>query len=590
MSTLIRGVGRTILFLALGATGARLWAQPPLTTIRDTVYRADGRPFNGLVLIQWKTFQATNNANIGAQGTTVQVVNGNLYVRLTPTTTANNAYYLVRYNSDGQFQFSEVWSVPSSSAALRLRDIRATLLPGGILTGGGNGGVVIGETSGGIPGFGDSETPSGTINGTNPTFTLATAPSPPASLALFRNGLLQLAGNDYTLNDATITFNSWAIPQVDDILDAFYRTPATSGTSNTHTLLSTTHTDTTPTAPTRGGLIVGQGVTPTWSQLLLGPSGRCLTSNGVDVAWNPCLHTGFQNGSVPFIDSLNNLTQSPNTLTYQNLNRRFSIGNNSPDATLNVFDSVNNGITRLWVKGGAAQGAEPLQKWFSSAGSQVAFVNADGGISVKRLLTRSSTTSAAVSDSGTPSDPPPNPDFLANGDSWYNNNAHARKTYEASQIHGTPQIICSSVGATTNTVAFAELGTCRIPSGYLFAGDRLQVEANFLHVGDTSPAEIDIVAGQSPLPVTTLTGRTVPAGDAVFAVTMNIGFGTDFASFLVQSFGAVSGSAFTVSQVPFTPGGMFGPIRFRSRLLTAGTDSMRLINFSVRRIPQQANP
>ncbi len=590
MSTLIRGVSRIILFLALGATGARLWAQPPLTTIRDTVYRADGRPFNGLLLIQWKTFQASNNANIGTQGTTVQVVNGNLYVRLTPTTTANNAYYLVRYNSDGQFQFSEVWSVPSSSASLRLRDIRATLLPGGILAGGGNGGVVIGETSGGVPGFGDSETPSGAINGTNPTFSLSTPPSPPASLALFRNGLLQLAGNDYTLDGATITFNSWAIPQVDDILDAFYRTPATSGTSNTHTLLSTTHTDTTPTPPARGGLIVGQGTSPTWAQLLLGPTGRCLTSNGVDVAWNPCLYTGFQNGSVPFVDSLNNLTHSPNTLTYQNLNRRFSIGNNTPDATLNVFDSVTNGITRLWVKGGASQGSEPLQKWFSSAGAQVALVNADGGISVKRLLTRSSATSAAVSDSGTPSDPPATPAFLANGDSWYNNASHARKTYEASQTHGTLQTVCSSAGATTTTAVFSDLGTCAVPSGYLFAGDRLQIEANFLHVGTTSAGEVDILVGQSPQAVTTLTGRLVPAGDDVFVLTVNLGFGTDFASFLVQAFGAASGPSYTVSQIPFSPGGTFGPIRFRSRLLNAATDSMRLINFSVRRIPQQSNP
>ena len=133
MSTFVRGLGRLFLILALGATGARLWAQPPLTTIRDTVFRADGKPYNGLVLIEWKTFQASNNANIGAQGYTLNVVNGNLVVRLTPTTTANNAYYLVRYNSDGQFQFSEIWSVPPSSAALRLRDIRATLLPGGIL-------------------------------------------------------------------------------------------------------------------------------------------------------------------------------------------------------------------------------------------------------------------------------------------------------------------------------------------------------------------------------------------------------------------------------------------------------------------------
>jgi len=53
----------------------------------------------------------------------------------------------------------------------------------------------------------DGETPSGAMNGSNVTFTLAHTPSPGSSLQLFLNGLRLSAGagNDYTLSGATIT-------------------------------------------------------------------------------------------------------------------------------------------------------------------------------------------------------------------------------------------------------------------------------------------------------------------------------------------------------------------------------------------------
>ncbi len=584
MSTLIRGLGRLVLFLALGAPAVQLWAQPPLTTIRDTVYRADGQPFNGIVLIEWKTFQASNNANIGTQGTTVRVVNGNLFVRLTPTTSAYNAYYLVRYNSDGQFQFSEIWSVPSSSAALRLRDIRATLLPGGILTGGGSGGVVVGETSGGaIPGFGDAEVPAGAINGSNDTFVLANAPSPAASLALFRNGLLQTAGNDYTLSGATITFNAWAIPQLDDTLEAFYRTPATGGNSN-HSLLSTIHSDTTPTSPTRGGLIVGSGAgTPTWTQLPLGQAGRCLTSNGSDAIWSPCLYTGLTPGSVPFVDSNGSLSQNSTTLAYNNLSRRFSIGNNTPRSTLNVYDASANGTTELTVRAGIGQGSVPMQTWISNAGQSLAFVNADGGFNVRRILTNSTSIRPGFSDAGTATDPASG--FLADGDTWFNTGTRVRKTFEGGQTHSSVQVVCSNSGSITSTTAFAELGTCTIPSGYLFTGDRLQIEATFMHTGGTSASEIDVLAGS-----VTLAGRAIPAGDDVYTLNLSIGLGTDMAAWSAQTVGVASGTNMSLGQTAFTSGAAFGPLRLRARILTAGADAMRLINFTVRRLPQQVNP
>lgn len=69
--------------------------------------------------------------------------------------------------------------------------------------------------------FADNETPSGTVNGTNPAFGLAHTPNPAGSLNLYVNGVLQLFGTDFTLATATITFSS--APSTGAILTAFYR-------------------------------------------------------------------------------------------------------------------------------------------------------------------------------------------------------------------------------------------------------------------------------------------------------------------------------------------------------------------------------
>lgn len=75
-----------------------------------------------------------------------------------------------------------------------------------------------------VPNFADNETPSGTIDGSNLVFTLAHTPSPAASLDLFKNGGLMIAGGiDYTLATATITFTSAAKPLTGDSLICSYR-------------------------------------------------------------------------------------------------------------------------------------------------------------------------------------------------------------------------------------------------------------------------------------------------------------------------------------------------------------------------------
>lgn len=260
------------------------FAQTGLTTIQDTLYKADGTHFSGSLTIQWSTFDAVNIGTIVQQSKTVTVVNGNLLVQLAPNAgfAAPGNIYTVTYQSDGSQQFTETWTVPVSAVPLTVAEVRT-----GAMTSSGGGGSAgnstsipesaviglvadLGQRPSKGPGFGvgavavinqngqietvvgnvgdcvyvdgtagscggqtsqffDAEIPGGIVDGTNNSFTLVNPPSA-SSLALFRNGLYMLAGQDYTLNGSTLQFNvAYPPPQPGDTLVANYRIdPSTS--------------------------------------------------------------------------------------------------------------------------------------------------------------------------------------------------------------------------------------------------------------------------------------------------------------------------------------------------------------------------
>lgn len=267
-----------IISLGIVLLSMRAHCQPALTTIQDVLYKADGSPFQGFLTIQWKSFDAADTSKIGTQNVRLRVIHGLLYVRLVPTTNASpGTYYEVVYNSEGRNQFTETWAVPPTANTLRVRDVRASSTG----TGGGAApleiadipglpaelevrpvrgpgfapsraaiinsfGAIEGATGslsdcvrvdgssgpcGGAGGgtgasatFVDSDSPQGALNGTNAEFLLAQEPNPGSSLLLWRNGVLQKQGVDYSLNSRTATFLAGNVPQAGDILQASYRT------------------------------------------------------------------------------------------------------------------------------------------------------------------------------------------------------------------------------------------------------------------------------------------------------------------------------------------------------------------------------
>lgn len=297
--------------IAAVATGSAL-AQPALTTIQDVLYRADGTRFTGTMYIAYDSFQAGDTSSIATANLTVPVVNGSLRVRLVPTTSASaGAQYRVTYNAAGVNQFTETWAVPATSSTLRVRDVRigagtvvgpppvtspvqigdviglaneldvrpmrgttfglgraAVINSSGQIDGAagslsdclhvdGSAGPCGSGGGGGLgPSFADGETPSGLVNSDNRTFVLAHSPNPESSLTLFRNGLLQSLGVDYSLSGSTVTFFVIATPQTGDQLRASYRygdPESPSGSSFSQVLCSGVGNTTSATTATQLG-------------------------------------------------------------------------------------------------------------------------------------------------------------------------------------------------------------------------------------------------------------------------------------------------------------------------------------------------
>jgi hypothetical protein len=266
-----------------------LLSGPILTTIQDVIYDANGTPYNGFAVITWTPFVAGDTSQIATQSVTVTSTGGNLFVQLVPTTNATPAgYYTVTFTSAGNDQFTETWAVPPSIVALRVQAVLITQAAGGTapppgaltsgstpipesgviglladlaarplegsaytinsvamidstgaleaVTGnvsdcvhvdGSSGPCGTSSTASPGPNFTDEEVPAGLVNGINTAFTLSAVPAPTSSLSLYRNGVLQKGGQDYTLSGNAIQFLSVSTPQLADTLLASYRVTPT---------------------------------------------------------------------------------------------------------------------------------------------------------------------------------------------------------------------------------------------------------------------------------------------------------------------------------------------------------------------------
>ena len=106
------------LLMAFGLS-SRLQAQgPALTTISDTVYRADGTPAAGMVLISWPSFQSAEGDVVAAGNLNVTLgPQGGFTAQLVPNMGASPAgtYYVVVLQLDDGTVRTEYWAVSTTS-------------------------------------------------------------------------------------------------------------------------------------------------------------------------------------------------------------------------------------------------------------------------------------------------------------------------------------------------------------------------------------------------------------------------------------------------------------------------------------------
>jgi hypothetical protein len=157
--------------------------------------------------------------------------------------------------------------------------------------------VLVDGTTGpcGAPTFVDAETPGGTLDGVNTSFTLANTPSG-SSLQFFRNGLYQTSGIDYTLTGSTVTFTIAATPQPGDVLTASYRVdPSAEGVIGAAPLSATVRTTTSAqvlcNAP---GITTGLGLWTTLGSCAI-PSSQLRAGDRIEVRFT-FQHTGASTG------------------------------------------------------------------------------------------------------------------------------------------------------------------------------------------------------------------------------------------------------------------------------------------------------
>ena len=106
------------LALGLGLAAAALAQGPALTTVSDTVFRADGSPASGTLLISWPAFTTADGHTVAGGNSSVALgVNGSFTAQLAPNAgaTPSGTTYLVTYQlADGTVK-TENWSVGSTS-------------------------------------------------------------------------------------------------------------------------------------------------------------------------------------------------------------------------------------------------------------------------------------------------------------------------------------------------------------------------------------------------------------------------------------------------------------------------------------------
>jgi hypothetical protein len=130
MSKTCRLLGRLFCFLLLMAV-VTSWADPAQTTITGTLYKANGSPATGTLLISWPAFTTADQQAVAAGSISVPIgAGGAINVSLVPNEGSSPAgtYYRVVLRLDDGTVGTEYWLVPATSPTT-VTAVRAQVMP-----------------------------------------------------------------------------------------------------------------------------------------------------------------------------------------------------------------------------------------------------------------------------------------------------------------------------------------------------------------------------------------------------------------------------------------------------------------------------
>ena len=126
-----RLLGRLFCFAFVAAGMVHGQGFPKTTQVQDVVYRADGTPATGWLVLSWPAFVTADGAAVAAGTKSVQLGrDGSLSVALAPNAGGQptGTYYAATLKLDGGLTSKEAWVVPAESPA-KLSGVRAAVVP-----------------------------------------------------------------------------------------------------------------------------------------------------------------------------------------------------------------------------------------------------------------------------------------------------------------------------------------------------------------------------------------------------------------------------------------------------------------------------
>src|SRR3954470_5141815 len=132
-------IERTLVFIAsvavaLMMSGGQAWAGPATTVVSDVVYRADGTPAAGKLLISWPALITSDGKPVAAGSMSVPIgASGNVILALAPNEGAapGGTYYKVTLKLDDDTTSTEYWSIPKRTP-VKISEVRSQVVPSSV--------------------------------------------------------------------------------------------------------------------------------------------------------------------------------------------------------------------------------------------------------------------------------------------------------------------------------------------------------------------------------------------------------------------------------------------------------------------------